>query len=365
MRKQCGLCICVRWEEGGKQPSIIPNPHMSVLEIPTGPPISENKLTYRVHKWKAQRTDAPEHGSITYDHEKEGMEWEWADYNTFLDWLATKETMNSIEFIVSQVEHSDTPIWREWHVYRCAREYSGRKTTQEKITEWGRTIPSKKTGCWCCLTIKRYPHTDTILGKYEDQHDHTIGDDNLQFTRLLDATKALVMDMVCTGIDSKAIVCGNYIFPFLNLTAVQQKHVRESCMRSNRDYHIPTHDIMRLCRTVENTEIRYNENDAISIRVWIALIQQDGGSAILKDKLDPLPQESGLSSETFVLCIQTKFQRDQFQMLGSNFLSIDATHNTCQYKGLQFYTLVVRDHWGHGTLCGAFLLWVNYSISAP
>ena len=90
-------------------------------------------------------------------------------------------------------------------------------------------------------------------------------------------------------------------------------------MRSNWDYHITTCDITRLRWTVENTEIRYDENDVISIRVWIALIQQDGGSAILKDKLDPLPQESGLSPETFVLCIQTKFQRDQFQMLGSTF----------------------------------------------
>ena len=83
----------------------------------------------------------------------------------------------------------------------------------------------------------------------------------------------------------------------------------------------------------------------------------NGGEAILKDKLDPLPQESGLSPDTFVVCIQTKFQRDQFQMLESDFLSIDATHNTCQYKGLQFYTLIVRDHWDHGTLCGTFPLW--------
>ena len=66
--------------------------------------------------------DAPEHGSITYDREKQGMEWEWVDYDVFLDWLATEETMNSIEFIVSQVECSDMPIWQEWCVYRCARE---------------------------------------------------------------------------------------------------------------------------------------------------------------------------------------------------------------------------------------------------
>jgi hypothetical protein len=134
------------------------------------------------------------------------MKREWADYDTFLDWLATKEAANSVEFILSQVERSDSLIWRERRVYRCAREYSGGKLNREKITERERTIPSKKTGCRCRLTIKRYPHTDKILGKYEDRHDHAIGDENLRFTRLSDTTKALVMDMVRTGIDSKAIV---------------------------------------------------------------------------------------------------------------------------------------------------------------
>jgi hypothetical protein len=185
---------------------------MPTFDIPTGPSITKNRLAYHTHKWKAPHAEAPEHGSITYDHEKGGMKQEWADYTAFLDWLATKETNNSIEFILSQVEHSDLPIWQEWRMYKCTQEYSGGKHDWEKITQWERTIPSKKTGCWCHLMIKRYPHTDTILGKYEDQHNHAIGDENLWFTRLLDTTKALVMEMVHTGIDSKAIVHDNYIF---------------------------------------------------------------------------------------------------------------------------------------------------------
>jgi hypothetical protein len=181
-------------------------PTMATFHIPTGPPISENRLTYCAHRRKAPHTEAPEPGSITYDCEKGGMKREWADYDTFLDWLATEEAANSVEFILSQVERSDLPIWQERRVYRCAREYSGGKLNREKITERERTIPSKKTGCRCCLMIKHYLHTDKILGKYEDRHDHAIGDENLRFTRLSDTTKALVMDMVCTRIDSKAIV---------------------------------------------------------------------------------------------------------------------------------------------------------------
>ena len=64
----------------------------------------------------------------------------------------------------------------------------------------------KKTGCQCCLTIKRYPHTETILGRYEDRHNHALGDNNLRFIRLSHKIRNLVMDMVYIGIESKAIV---------------------------------------------------------------------------------------------------------------------------------------------------------------
>ncbi len=32
--------------------------------------------------------------------------------------------------------------------------------------------------CQCCLAIKLYPHMETVLGKYEGQHNHMLGDDN-------------------------------------------------------------------------------------------------------------------------------------------------------------------------------------------
>ena len=102
-------------------------------------------------------------------------------------------------------------------------------------------------------------------------------------------------------------------------------------MRGDRDYHITTQDIARLCQMVENQNIQHDQNNAISIQVWITKIQENGGLAILKDRLDPPPPRSGLSQDVFVLCVQTKFQEKQFQKLGSDFMSIDATHNTTEY----------------------------------
>jgi len=124
----------------------------------------------------------------------------------------------------------------------------------------------------------------------------------------------------------------------------------------DRDYYITMRDITRIRQIMEDTEIRLDQNDAISIRLWSTQLQQDGAHVVLKDKQDPPPLGSALSPEIFVLCIQTKFQCDCFQELGSDFVSIDATHNTTQYVGLQLFTIIVRDLWGHGTLCGVFPL---------
>ena len=108
--------------------------------------------------------------------------------------------------------------------------------------------------------------------------------------------------------------------------------------------------------------IQHNDNNVILLQVWISNIQQDGGEATLKDKLDPPPPGSELSLDVFVLCVQTKFQKDQFQKLGCNFVSIDATHNTTKYKGMNLFTIIVRDFWGHGMLCGAFPHLDTYSF---
>ena len=122
----------------------------------------------------------------------------------------------------------------------------------------------------------------------------------------------------------------------------------------DHDYYITMRDISRYRRVVVDIEIRLDDNDAISLRLWVLRLQQGGAECVLKDKMDPPPLESGLSPDSFVLCIQTEFQRDRFQALGSNFVCIDATHNTTQYAGLQLFTLLVRDLWGHGTLSGIF-----------
>ena len=74
MCKQCvnnAICL-VEWEGEGDKQIHYPTqtPTMPTFEIPTGSSMSENKLTYHVHKWKAPHAEAPKLGSFTYNCEK-------------------------------------------------------------------------------------------------------------------------------------------------------------------------------------------------------------------------------------------------------------------------------------------------------
>jgi hypothetical protein len=207
------------WEGGRWDKQTVPlfRAHtMPTFEIPTGPANTQRSIAYHVPREEARRAKrakrrvatAPK-GSMTYDREKGGMTLEWANEEEFQAWLAADESEKAIELVVSHINQSDSPIWREWRELRCSHEFTGGKSDYQSKHQWERKIPSKKTGCRCRLVIKQYPHTEILLGRYADQHDHPLGDANLRFMRLSGKIRNFVMDMVYMGIEAKAIVSHN------------------------------------------------------------------------------------------------------------------------------------------------------------
>ena len=263
-------------------------PTMATFHIPTGPPITKRGvLMPEVNVGHSKRPPKLRYGSLTYDLQKGDM-MQWPNEDKFLAWLAAEELRDSIKLIVSRTEELDSPNWRARRVFRCSREPSGGKTNQVKKHNRDRKIPSKKTGCKYQLTIKLYPNTEMILGKYEGEHNHPIGNENLRFLRLSSRVRDLVKDMVHTRMGCQAILSAIQLL-FAEPTEFQMKRVRESNNRTDRDYYITMRDIARLRRIVEDNEIRLDDNDAISIRLWVTRLRQGGVGVVLKDKRDPAP----------------------------------------------------------------------------
>ena len=125
--------------------------------------------------------------------------------------------------------------------------------------------------------------------------------------------------------------------------------IRESAPDRSRDQLLSLEEVNKIAQALDdNDKIRLHPDDAIATRLLIEQLSKEGTRTFYKDKQDLPPDDSGLQRDAFVLCIQTSFQLDAFQRLGSGFIGIDATHNITQYRDLLLFTIIARDRWGRG-----------------
>ena len=82
----------------------------------------------------------------------------------------------------------------------------GQKKYEKKNPGWHCKINSKKTSCHCCVAIKLYPHTDTILGNYMSTHDYEIGSGNITYMQMSGVAQKQIKSMLVQRVDHKEIV---------------------------------------------------------------------------------------------------------------------------------------------------------------
>ena len=99
---------------------------------------------------------------------------------------------------------------------------------------------------------------------------------------------------------------------------------------------------------MEQQEIRLHPQDVISVWLWVDRFRDNDTLVFYKDKVDQPPPNSQLEKDTFVLCIQARFQLDAFRCLRDRFIRIDATYNVTRYPGFLLFMIVAQDNWGHG-----------------
>ena len=122
--------------------------------------------------------------------------------------------------------------------------------------------------------------------------------------------------------------------------------IRESAPDRSHDQLLSLNEVNKIAQALDDDDkVRLHPDDAISTRLWVERLSKEGTRTFYKDKQDRPPDDLGLQ-DTFVLCIQTSFQLDAFQRLGSGFIGIDATHNITQYQDLLLFTIIAQDRWG-------------------
>ncbi len=131
---------------------------------------------------------------------------EWASPSEFEVWHQEEELTYSIELIPSNTVHGGR-LWTLKQTYVCSCQLSrGPSNYQKKFPDWQQKIVSKKTGCQCCIIIKYYPHTSTILGCYVSGHDHEIGLVNIAYTWMSQVVREKIKYKLLQKIDPREIV---------------------------------------------------------------------------------------------------------------------------------------------------------------
>ncbi|KAJ7645737.1 hypothetical protein B0H17DRAFT_1215974 [Mycena rosella] len=272
-------------------------------------------------------------GSFEYDLQH-NYHLRWASWDAMRAWMKAEQHDKSIEFLrkESPPRHSSNTAWDTTTVYICARQADG---------------------CPCRLTVKTYPGTAEVLGFYKAQHSHATGDENLKYTRLDAETRAEIEKLLRQGMDPKKV-----------LDQITKKMYREGNLddlrskRADRRHFATRADIRRIQKMIEEETIRLASGDGASVLAWVQKLRDEGHFVFLKRSDEPPPPGSNLDPDSFVLIIQTKYQRECWHNYGSRFAGIDGTHNTTHYENMTLFTLLLRDNWGHG-MPAAWMIFSN------
>ena len=166
------------------------------------------RLDPTIHGYKDSSHDvAPSRGSFQSDRSN-GYSLSWSTWEEFQVWLKKEQQDRGIQFVRKNKRMAKSGFpWMERHEFVCGRQGGGSaKEYTPKHPEWKRNVPSKRTGCPCRLTVKSYRDTAEILGMYNEEHTHSIGNENLKFTPLSKEVRGTIADMLKSGIETDHIV---------------------------------------------------------------------------------------------------------------------------------------------------------------
>jgi len=155
-------------------------------------------------------------GSFEHDFKSGGYTLCWENTHEMELWMLKEEDKNTVEFIKKDSTRPASKdigeLWSTKQIYVCGRGHSGGKSKYKKKHDWDRAVPVKKIGCPCRLTVKTYPYTGKLLGKYLKDHSHDTGNTNTRFMRLRKESRDEIERLLRLGIEPRKVVCNLTFF---------------------------------------------------------------------------------------------------------------------------------------------------------
>ncbi len=186
--------------------SFVPSPVPSIANVPA---IPDDAGPEHADPDTIDPATSTRIGSIIYNQEEGGYNLEWKSRDNFDKWLTHEQAAIGIEIRLSKTRYSkNNKLYSKGEIFCCMRNRTGGKKHHMKMTACERKIDSKRIEgrCPCSIQIKTYPHTSTIMGRYNPDHSHPIGKNNLKYIRIWVFMQALIEDLVHNGVTDLEIV---------------------------------------------------------------------------------------------------------------------------------------------------------------
>ena len=132
----------------------------------------------------------------------------------------------------------------------------------------------------------------------------------------------------------------------------------------SRKHLVSRRDILNIKHRIQDQSIIRHNDDATSVQLAVNALEQEEFNPILYFKAQHIDDEDypQLSRDTFVLILQTEFQRQIYCEFCSKIVCIDSTHGTNSYK-FKLITLLVSDDFAPGLLFNYIHHYTCYLLS--
>ena len=114
-----------------------------------------------------------------------------------------------------------------------------------------------------------------------------------------------------------------------------------------RQHIINKQDISNIKRKLNIDGIQRHNNDHFSVCAWVQEVEELDYNPVTLFKAQGVDGSSRLSTEDFIIGIQTEFQKDIMEEYGGDIMCMDATHDTNVYD-FKLITVLVVDSLGEG-----------------
>ena len=261
----------------------------------------------------------------------------FSTFKDFLSWKQKEEECTRSYYVQHNAPSAVAQSHLKYYYFYCNRSgcYKGKGTGKRSIKVQG----TAKTGSTCIAHIK--VHEDVTTGvcivNYTSTHcGHT---PQLAHLPISSALKGKIASQLLAGVSIDRI-----------MDEVRDVSMCESASVITRDHLVVRQDVSNIWRTLNLGNIKKHSNDQTSVAMWVNEVQQQEYNPVLvfKPQGENTEETDNLAEETFLLGIQTKFQRDVMIKFGNDgIICVDGTHGTNTYDFL-LITIMIVDNYGEG-----------------